>query len=153
MQETDPALLTNQLDDEAAKVTFSLLSHTEFTSFCELILDAFHLPLGWSQRQNHILLTHLFIAQLLLLRERHLMCSSKETEGTFHFLLIDESVTECKSCSPHLQYPGGVIRDGGNSTGIQLGSGLRAEASRAVKLCPVLFAWKEQCKVNIDAVL
>lgn len=81
------------------------------------------------------------------------MCSSEETESTFHFLLIDESVTERKSCSPHLQYPGGVIRDRGNGTGIQLGSGLRAGASRAVKLCPVLFAWKERCKVNIDAVL
>lgn len=101
----------------------------------------------------HVLLTHLFIAQLLLLRKRHLMCSSKETESTFHFPLIDESVTERKSCSPHLQYPGGVIRGRGNGAGIQLGSGLKAEASRAVRLCPVLFAWKEQCKVNIDAVL
>lgn len=52
MQELGPALLTNQLDDEAAKVIFSLLSHTEFISFWKLILDAFHLPLGWSQRQN-----------------------------------------------------------------------------------------------------
>lgn len=52
MQELGPALLTNQLDDEAAKVIFSLLSHTEFISFLKLILDAFHLPLGWSQKQN-----------------------------------------------------------------------------------------------------
>lgn len=52
VQELGPALLTNQLDDEAAKVIFSLLSHTEFISFLKLILDAFHLPLGWSQKQN-----------------------------------------------------------------------------------------------------
>lgn len=38
-------------------------------------------------------------------------------------------------------------------TGIRFRSGLRAEARRAVKLCTVLFAWKEWCKVNIDAVL
>lgn len=46
MQELGPALLTNQLDDEAAKVIFSLLSRSEFISCLELILDAFHLPLG-----------------------------------------------------------------------------------------------------------
>lgn len=52
MQELDPALLTNQPDDEAAKVIFSVLSHTEFITFLKLILDAFHLPLGESQKQN-----------------------------------------------------------------------------------------------------
>lgn len=46
MQEFGPALLTNQLDDEAAKVIFSLLSDAEFINFLKLILDAFHLPLG-----------------------------------------------------------------------------------------------------------
>lgn len=34
----------------------------------------------------HILLTHLFIAQLLLLSKRHSVCFPKETESTFHFL-------------------------------------------------------------------
>lgn len=36
---------------------------------------------------HHILLTHLFIAQLLLLSRRRLGSFPKETESTFHFLL------------------------------------------------------------------
>lgn len=89
VRELGLALLTNQLDDEAAKVICSLLSHTEFISFLKLILDAFHLPLGWTQSKTmiyHILLTHLFIAQLLLLSKRHSMWFPKETESTFHFI-------------------------------------------------------------------